>query len=228
MRRGGSRLIVALDTPALAPALAMARRLRGAVQTLKVGSVLFTAAGPEAVRRIRALGFQVMLDLKLFDIPNTVELSAQAAAALRVSLMTVHASGGREMLRAAVRGARRARAPRPSVLAVTVLTSAGAGPRRATETRVLALAREAVAAGCDGVVASAQEAQALRAAFGPRLLVVCPGIRLPSGPAHDQRRTMTPGQAIARGADLLVVGRPVTGAPDPRAAARALIDSAEA
>jgi orotidine-5'-phosphate decarboxylase len=232
MKTASRRLIVALDAPALGPALETARRLRGITGILKVGSILFTAAGPEAVRRIKALGFGVMLDLKLFDIPTTVEKSCEAAGALGVRLLTVHASGGREMLRSAVcgarAGARRAGVRPPSVLAVTVLTSTGAGSRGTVRARVRALAREALAAGCAGVVASAQEAGMLRRAFGRRLLIVCPGIRAAAGAADDQRRVMTPEQAIAQGADLLVVGRPVTGAADPRAAAQAFIHAMEA
>ena len=179
------RLIVAMDFTALAPAVAMAERLRGVVRVLKVGSVLFTACGPEAVRRLRALGFEVMLDLKFFDIPNTVELSCRSATRLRVSRLTVHAQGGAEMLQAAVRGVREeaqrirpALQRRPKVLAVTRLTSepvpptisTGEGPSRRIESggsramweRVLGLAEAAREAGCDGVVASAQEAGRLR------------------------------------------------------------------
>jgi orotidine-5'-phosphate decarboxylase len=232
MTAGGRRLIVALDSPGLAPALATAKRLRGIAQTLKIGSILFTAAGPESVRRIRALGFKVMLDLKFFDIPNTVELSCQAAGALGAALLTVHASGGGDMLRAAVRGARagarRAGVPPPRVLAVTVLTSAGYVSGGTVRGRVMALAREAMASGCAGVVASAHEARALRRAFGRGPLIVCPGIRAGAGSADDQRRIMTPERAIAQGADALVVGRPVTGASDPREAAKTFIHAMEA
>ena len=221
--RAADRLIVALDVPTLAPALRMARTLRGAVHTVKVGSVLFTACGPPGIRRLRALGFQVMLDLKFFDIPNTVELSCRAAARLGVSLLTVHALGGATMLQAAVRGARSGarRGRRPLVLAVTVLTSAPASTGQVT-----ALARMAREAGCDGVVASAREARALRRLF-PRLRMVCPGIRPKASTRGDQRRVATPAQALADGADWLVVGRPITGARDPRAAAHAILRQME-
>ena len=226
------RLIVALDLTTLRPAVAMARRLRGLARTLKIGSALFTACGPEAVQCLRALGFEVMLDLKFFDIPNTVELSCRAAAALRATLVTVHAAGGRAMLEAASRGAR-AEARRlgtrpPKLLAVTVLTSDGRSRAASVRTRVVALAREALAAGCDGVVASAQEAAALRTALGRRALIVCPGIRPSGGATQDQRRVMTPREALSHGADLIVVGRPITAAARPREAARALLQEMEA
>ena len=214
------RLIVALDHTELAPALRLARRLRGLVRTVKIGSVLFTASGPAAIDRLRGLGFRVMLDLKFFDIPNTVELSCRAAARHRVSLVTVHALGGPEMLRAAVRGARTgaARGARPLVLAVTVLTSAPASVRR-----VVHLAQTAAASGCDGVVASAREIRRLRTALSRRITVVCPGIRPAGAARQDQRRIATPARAIADGADWLVIGRPITEADDPRAAVRAIL-----
>lgn len=251
--RASQRLIVALDFTALAPALALARRLRGMVGTMKVGSVLFTACGPEAVLRVRSLGFGVMLDLKFFDIPNTVELSCRAATRLRVSLVTVHASGGRQMLEAAMRGvrdeAKRMRlAPsmRPRVLAITVLTSVPASAagdsasakrlaERTVSQQVVERATLALDAGCDGVVASAHEAAHLRRAFrGRRFSIICPGIRpaLPAGrppaAAHgDQQRVATPAQALAAGADALVVGRPITAAPDPRLAVQQILADME-
>ena len=221
----------------------MARRLRGLVRTLKVGGALFTACGPEAVRRLRALGFEVMLDLKFFDIPNTVDLSCRAAARLGVSLLTVHAAGGRAMLEAAVRGARaearRLRLPRPKILAVTVLTSTPIpatirggpetiGGRRSTRRDVRDFTEMAIDAQCDGVVASAQEARELRQVFpDAQFEIVCPGIR-PSGAfREDQRRIATPAQALAAGADRIVVGRPITSARNPRAAAKAILDEME-
>ncbi len=206
----------------------MARRLRGLVRIVKVGSILFTASGPAIIQRLRSLGFEVMLDLKFCDIPSTVEGSCRAAARHRIALLTVHASGEPAMLEAAVRGAReeasRARVPRPRILAVTVLTSVAARSPRQVRAQALALAAKAAAAGCDGVVASAQEAQALRRRFGRRLQIVCPGIRPAQTRAADQRRIATPGEALARGADFLVVGRPITEAPDPRAAAQRILD----
>ena len=222
-------LIVALDFTDLPPALRMARRLHGLVRTVKVGSVLFTTCGPLAIRRLRALGFRVMLDLKFFDIPSTVELSCRAAVRHGVSLLTVHAAGEPAMLEAAVRGvrteARRRGAARPLVLGVTVLTSVARGERRRTASvtsRVMALTQRALEAGCDGVVASAQEVLALRARFGRRLRIACPGIRLPGARHDDQCRVSSPSEAMARGADLLIVGRPITAAHDPRVAVHAL------
>ena len=222
------RLIVALDAADGASALRMARSLRGLVRTVKVGNALFTAAGPSVIARLRALGFAVMLDLKFFDIPTTVELSCRSAARRRVAFLTVHASGGRAMLEAAARGsrdeARRLRVTRPKILAVTVLTSDGA---RGAQRRVLALARQALAAGCDGVVASAREAAGLRRAFGARPLIICPGIRPAGDRRQDQQRICTPAAALARGASALVIGRPITAAPDARAAATRILDEME-
>lgn len=224
------RLIVALDGAALAPALAVARRLRGLARTVKVGSPLFTSCGPEAIRRVRALGFEVMLDLKFFDIPSTVAQSCTAAVRHRVSVLTLHAAGGGPMLEAAVDAVRREAARlgirRPTLLAVTVLTSAGIGDMP-TRSRVLRLAETALAAGCDGVVASAQEARALRARFGRRIRIVCPGIRPPDAPRGDQQRVATPEEALAAGADALVVGRPITESPAPREAAKAILRAME-
>jgi len=236
--RAADRLIVALDFTDEASALRMARSFRGLVRTVKVGGALFTACGPSIIRRLRTLGFEVMLDLKFFDIPSTVELSCRSAARHRAAIITVHAAGGRAMLEAAVRGARDAaqgpRAMRPKVLAVTVLTSDGGARSTAVRRRVTTLAREALEAGCDGVVASAHEAAGLRRAFGPRPYLVCPGIR-PAGKAgtpsrgrrDDQRRVCTPSDALAHGADALVVGRPITSARHPLAAAQAMLDAME-
>lgn len=254
------RLIVALDFTALAAAVRMARQLRGLARALKVGSALFTASGPEAIRRIQSLGFRIMLDLKWFDIPSTVELSCRAAARHGVAMMTVHAAGGEPMLRAAVRAARsdtkRLRTARPLVLGVTTLTSAAeaVGASSSVTARVLALAETAANAGCDGIVASAQEAVVLRRRFGRRLRIVCPGIRpalaatddptprqgsrkanrrtaarlwRSGGGWDDQRRVATPAEALERGADFLVVGRPITAARDPRKAATDMLHEME-
>ena len=230
--RASDRLIAALDFTRLATAMAVARQLRGVVGTVKVGSVLFTAAGPAVIARMRSLGFAVMLDLKFIDIPTTVELSCRAAVHHRVAMLTVHTSGGAAMVEMAVRGvrdeARRTRIPRPLVLGVTVLTSTADGSSARIRSRVAELAALARRAGCDGVVASAQEAAALRRRFGPRLRIVCPGIR----PAHtqpgDQRRVCTPAEALRRGADFLVVGRPITAAAHPALAAQCIIEEMEA
>jgi orotidine-5'-phosphate decarboxylase len=229
MSAAADRLIVALDFTAPQPALAMARRLAGLVRIVKVGSALFTAAGPTVIQRLRRLGFAVMLDLKFHDIPSTVELSCRAAARHRAVLLTVHAAGEAQMLEAAVRGARseaaRRRLPRPLVLGVTVLTSVRGAS--GVSSRVRQLAAKALKAGCDGVVASAQEAPALRRRFGRRLKIVCPGIRPAHARAGDQQRIVTPAAALAAGADWLVIGRPITGARHPRRAVSQLLDEME-
>jgi len=222
------RLAVALDLSEREEILRMARLLRDRVGVAKVGLEAFVSHGPSLVSEVRAVGVPVFLDLKLHDIPNTVERAARAAARLGVSLLTVHASGGAAMLRAAVAGAAAA-APAPAVIAVTVLTSlddaaladlgiAGGAAGRATAWA--ALARDA---GCAGVVCSAREAASLRAAMGPGFLLVTPGVRPAGGEAGDQRRVATPRDAVAAGADVLVVGRPITAAPDPGAAADAIL-----
>jgi orotidine-5'-phosphate decarboxylase len=227
LRRPGDRLIVALDASTAAAALRLARRLRGLVGMLKIGSALFTACGPSIIRRVRALGFAVMLDLKFHDIPSTVEASCRAAVRHRVASLTVHGCGQPAMLEAAVRGARgearRLGVKPPRVWAVTVLTSVEPGRRRRVSREVRRRARAAMQAGCDGVVASAHEAPALRRRFGPRLDVVCPGIRPAGAPADDQARVVGPAQALRMGADRLVVGRPITAARNPRAAAQAIM-----
>jgi len=244
------RVIVALDMPTASQALGLARRLTGVVRTLKVGSALFTACGPSVVQRLKALRFHVMLDLKFFDIPNTVEQSCRAAVRHGVSMLTVHASGSPEMLRAAVVGtrtaARQLAVPRPLVLGVTVLTSVGATRASRVTSEVLRLARAARQAGCDGVVASVQEARALRRRFGRRLWIVCPGIRprstsrddpstrfARSGSSRaksrdDQRRVATPAAAVKDGADFLVIGRPITASRNPRKAAQDFLEEMEA
>lgn len=225
------QLIVALDHVKLSDALKMARQLRGRVQWVKVGSVLFTAYGPETVERLRKLGLQVMLDLKFFDIPNTVELSCKAAAQMGVSLITVHASGGPAMLEAALRGAaagaKQAGVPRPKILGVTVLTSMGGSTPKAVTAEVLRLAKRVKAAGCDGVVASAREARQIRKQLGNKLDIVCPGIRPLDTALNDQKRTATPAQALKDGASYLVVGRPITEAPEPKKAVQKILQEME-
>jgi orotidine-5'-phosphate decarboxylase len=222
------RLAVALDTSEREEILRLVRALRGRVGVAKVGLEAFTAHGPDLVREVGEVGVPVFLDLKLHDIPNTVERAARNAARLGVAMLTVHASGGEAMLRAAVTGAASVDRP-PAVLAVTVLTSLDDAalvvlgiPGGAAE-RVAAWAALAQRCGCAGVVCSPQEAAALRASRGPGFLLVTPGVR-PSGEGSaDQRRVATPREAIAAGADLLVVGRPITGAADPVAAAEAIV-----
>lgn len=225
------RLIVAFDEPELSGALALGRQLRGLARYAKIGSILFTAAGPDAIARFKALGFSIFLDLKFHDIPSTVEQSCRAAAAHRVSLMTVHACAQPQMLEAARTGARagarEAGAPRPRVLGVTVLTSVGEGHASAITKTVVERALQARRAGLDGVVASPHEAEAIRRRIARPFLIVCPGIRPPDSAAGDQRRVATPAAALAHGADLLVVGRPITQARQPRLAAQQILAELE-
>ena len=215
------RLIVALDTADLREALRLTKRLQGLIRYVKIGSALFTAEGPEAIRRMRALGLEVFLDLKFHDIPSTVEKSCRAAVRHRVAMLTVHASGPRPMLDAAVAGVRdeskRLGIRRPRVVGVTVLTSVGGVASKAIASRVAQLAGVSHRAGLDGVVASAHEVPLIRRRFGSSLLVVCPGIRPLGTEASDQHRIASPRAAIRAGADCVVVGRPIAQADDPRA-----------
>ena len=228
-RAAGPRIVVALDYPSADAALATARRIDPARCRVKVGMELFTAAGPAVLEALHRLGFEVFLDLKLHDIPNTVAGACRAAAAQGVWMMNVHAGGGRRMMEAA-RDAAHGGGERPLVVAVTVLTSmdrgdlAETGAGAALPERVRTLAWLAGDCGLDGVVCSAADLGHLRGtldAFGPGFLRVTPGIRL-AGDAGDQRRVATPGDAVRAGASHIVVGRPVTGAPDPIAALDAI------
>jgi orotidine-5'-phosphate decarboxylase len=218
-------LIVAADVADAGAAAGLASELSDVVAFVKVGLELFVAAGPDAVRDVRAHA-PVFLDLKLHDIPNTVEGAARGAGRLGVGLLTVHALGGPAMVAAAVRGANdgaeEAGVEAPSVIAVTVLSSlAGEGLASPAS-----LAFEAVAAGAAGVVVSGDDVAEVRAAVGPGPLLVVPGVR-PFGHANDdQVRVLTPGEAMERGADYLVVGRPITRSPDRRAAAVAVLREA--
>jgi orotidine-5'-phosphate decarboxylase len=220
------RLIVALDVPSPAEARALVDRLAGAVGLFKVGSQLFTEAGPAFVRELVGRGEKVFLDLKFHDIPNTVANAVARAAELGVSFLTVHALGGRAMLEAAM-GALPAMGTR--VLAITVLTSHGEdslgelGIGGSLPESVERLARLAKEAKVDGVVASPHEVAVVRAACGPDFLVVTPGIRPPGAAKGDQARAATPEAAVAAGADYIVVGRPILQAHDPRAAAEAIV-----
>lgn len=220
--------IVALDVGSGDEAIALARRLGDSCRFFKVGSELFTAAGPAVVHALQDEGAEVFLDLKFHDIPNTVAGAVRSSAALGVRLLTVHASGGRAMLLAA-REAAQIAAPRGQpceLLAVTVLTSfdattLGSAWGRggvAVEDEVLRLAGVAAECGLHGIVCSGAEVGAVRAAYGDRLALLVPGIRLVGGSAHDQRRVLTPGAAQAAGARYLILGRAVTAAADPRRA----------
>lgn len=223
----GSRIIVALDFPAAGPALALVARLSPELCRLKVGKELFTRAGPQLVEKLVGQGFDVFLDLKFHDIPNTVAAACTAAAELGVWMLNVHALGGREMMQAAC-GALDKATHRPLLIAVTILTSMNeaalreVGLTRSAREHVLELATLTQAAGLDGVVCSAQEAQVLRATLGERFTLVTPGIRPGGADAGDQKRIMTPSDAIAAGANYLVIGRPVTQASDPLAVLAAI------
>jgi len=223
------RIFVALDTPELERAAGLARALRGTVGGLKIGKELFTAQGPQGVRAV-AGGARLFLDLKFHDIPNTVAGAVRAATRLRPFVLNVHASGGAAMMRAAAEAAREAAvemdAPRPLVIAVTVLTSfddadleavGQRGPVTEQAKRLAALTQEC---GLDGVVCSPREIEVLRRQCGPDFVLVVPGIRPAWAASGDQKRIMTPAEALSAGADYLVIGRPITGQNDPAAAAR--------
>ena len=223
------RLVLALDFAAAEPALALARQVQGVCGWVKVGLELYLATGNSIVAQLRALGFSVFLDLKLHDIPNTVAGAVRSAAQAGASLLTVHAAGGPAMLRAAVAAAnelRRSGDVPPRLLAVTVLTSmdaaelAAIGIAQPPAEQVLRLGRMAVECGVDGLVCSPQEVALLREELGAAPLLVTPGIRPVGSDAQDQKRLATPEAAIAAGASLLVVGRPITQAPDPAQAAQ--------
>ena len=220
----GNRLIAAIDTPSRAEAEALIARLGGVPGWIKLGLELFCAEGPAIVGELVARGHRVMLDLKLHDIPETVARATARIAALGAGLVTVHAGGGRAMLEAAVRAAGAAR-----VLAVTVLTSlddadlAQIGAHGPVGELVVTRARLAIAAGCAGVVASPREIAAVRAVAPSGFLIVTPGVRPAGADPGDQKRVMTPREARAAGAVLVVVGRPLRDAADPAAAARAIV-----
>jgi orotidine-5'-phosphate decarboxylase len=230
-------IIVALDVDSPAKALALAAELRGAVGAVKVGSQLFTAAGPDIVRQLAERGHRVFLDLKYHDIPNTVAGAATEAARLGAWMFDVHASGGHDMMKAAkdaaVGSAEKAGVTAPLVIAITVLTSftpdalTSIGVTRSVLEQVEALSWLAQTAGLDGVVASPHEVRRLRKARGEDFVLVTPGIRAiePGAggrPRDDQARTMSASDAIGAGASYIVIGRPIIAAPDPRAAAEAL------
>ena len=228
-------LIVALDVDSASRARQLADMLRGVAGAFKIGSRLFTSEGPALVRELSERGDRVFLDLKFHDIPSTVAGAVDASARLGVWMVNVHASGGAAMMRAARDAAETAAAkrtaPRPLVIAVTVLTSlsgdelTSVGVAREPLPQVEHLARLAQDCGLDGVVASPLEAAAVRAACGARFAIVTPGIRGPAEAKGDQARTLGPREAIAAGATFLVVGRPIVGAPDPRRAAEEIVRS---
>jgi orotidine-5'-phosphate decarboxylase len=226
------KIIVALDVSSRQEALQIVRELHDVVGMFKIGSQLFTACGPQLVREVINGGGKVFLDLKFHDIPNTVTHAAGEAAKLGVSMLTIHASGGRAMMQSVAENLRdRFSSTKPLVVAVTVLTSIDTrtlfeiGLEIPVEEQVERLALLAQDCGIDGVVCSPREIQALRERVNPGFKIVTPGIRMPEQSLDDQQRTSTPREAIAAGADYLVVGRAVTGDPDRRAAIQKLLQS---
>ena len=218
-------VFVALDMTDLDQARALAARLKPHVGGIKLGLEFFSAHGPKGVRAFGELDLPIFLDLKFHDIPNTVAGAVRAAASLGVNILNVHAAGGPAMLKAAGEAARTVN-PRTRVIAVTVLTSLAdadldqVGQRGPVQDQVLRLASLTRECGLDGVVCSAHEVGTLRAQLGPDFLLVVPGIRPKGADLGDQQRVMSPGEAMAAGASLLVIGRPITAAPDPVLAAR--------
>lgn len=228
-----ARLIVGLDVDDVTAADSVVRRLGDAVRFYKIGKQLFVHAGPDVVRRVQASGAEVFLDLKFHDIPNTTAAAGVEAARLGVRIFNIHAAGGLAMMKrtvAEVDGVCRAeRLRRPKIIAVTVLTSLGdadlvqVGVERKAAAQVVRLARLAKRAGLDGVVASPREIGAIRRACGPDFLIVTPGVRPAGADTHDQKRVLTPGEAVAAGADYLVLSRPVLAAADPVVAANDIV-----
>jgi orotidine-5'-phosphate decarboxylase len=225
------RLAIALDLPNEHEALKLVDRLGQTCQWFKVGMELYYAAGNTIVQQLRDRGFNVFLDLKLHDIPNTVAGAVRSATRAGASLLTIHATGGAAMMQAAAEAASAPGSPR--LLAVTVLTSmdanelAGIGITASPAEQVLRLAKLAQASGIDGMVCSAEEVATLRKETGPDTLLVIPGIRPTGSAVEDQKRIATPAQAIAHGASMLVVGRPITRAHDPAQAAHAILQEIE-
>lgn len=224
------RIVVALDYAEPSAAFALAQQLNPQQCRLKVGKELFTRAGPTIVEQLHSLGFDVFLDLKFHDIPHTVAQAVRAAADLGVWMVNVHASGGRRMMQAAREALANVANP-PLLIAVTVLTSMEAqdlveiGLQGDVQGQVARLATLAKDCGLDGVVCSAREGQVLRELWGEDAVLVTPGIRPPGSPADDQRRTLTPQEAIQQGASYLVIGRPITQAQNPQKALEAILHS---
>jgi orotidine-5'-phosphate decarboxylase len=228
-------IILALDLPSAEQALPLAQQLAPVVGAVKIGSELFTAGGPEMVRQVRALGLNVFLDLKFHDIPNTVAKAVASATDVDVQMLTIHTSGGSEMMRAAEKAAQetamKARRAAPLVLGVTVLTSldsnaiAEVGFQANVAHQVIRLAKLAVSSGLRGLVCSPLEVVELRRVLPREVQLVTPGIRPADSASDDQKRTLTPKEAMAAGADWLVIGRPIYGAKDPKRAAEQILES---
>jgi len=230
MGKPADKIFCAIDTPELDRALSLGKALKGSVGGLKLGLEFYSAQGLEGIKKMSSLDLPIFLDLKLHDIPNTVKKAVAALLPLNVKMLTVHTSGGEEMLKAAKDAAGEGRPP-PMVLGVTVLTSldqkalAAMGVSAEPLDQVLRLAGLAKKAGLDGIVCSPLEIAAVRKKYGPKLKLVVPGIRPEGSAAGDQKRVMTPREAVDLGADFLVIGRPITGADDPAKAARAIAQS---
>lgn len=226
-----SPVFCALDTTDLNKAVAWSNAIKPYVGGLKLGLEFFNAHGPQGIARIAEIGLPIFADLKLHDIPNTVAGGVRAILPLGVSILNVHASGGIAMMKAAADEAARAGARRPKIIGVTVLTSLDASDLHAAGVsatpgeQVIRLATLAKTAGLDGVVCSAHEIAPLRNTLGPDFMLIVPGIRPAGAETGDQKRVMTPLEAVKLGADIVVIGRPITEASDPAAAARAIHDS---
>lgn len=231
MIQDSSRLLIAMDFSDKNQALAMAETLDPKTSRLKVGKQMYTLFGPDLVKQFHAKGFEIFLDLKFHDIPNTVAKACAAAADLGVWMLNVHTSGGRKMMEASVKELQKFGTDAPLLIGVTVLTSMGTedlpetGISSSIEARVLMLAQLAQSSGLDGVVCSAHEARLIRQAIGDDFLLVTPGIRPQGSDVGDQHRVMTPEKALAAGADYLVIGRPITQASDPLKAMCDISDS---
>lgn len=225
MTNAADKIVIALDVSSKKEALSLVERLRGNISFFKIGLQLYTAEGPEIVRAILGSGAKVFLDLKLHDIPNTVARAVESASKLGVEMLTVHLDGGTEMVRAAVG----AKTTAMSLLGVTVLTSATQqtldelGIDEQLDRHVLRLGNIGVSAGIDGLVASPFEVKFLRTEFGDKIKIVVPGVRPSWSEPGDQKRFMTPRQALDAGADYLVIGRPITADKDPRAAVEKIL-----
>ncbi|PWC56219.1 orotidine-5'-phosphate decarboxylase [Azospirillum sp. TSO22-1] len=231
MTSAADRIFCAVDTTELDAAQALCRQLAGLVGGVKLGLEFFVAHGPAGVRAVIGEdGPPLFLDLKLHDIPNTVAGGVRAALPLKPAFMTIHTSGGPAMMRAAVEAAAQAGVQRPKILGVTVLTSMddgdleSVGQRTPVAEQVVRLATVAKASGLDGVICSPNEVAAIRRACGPDFVLMVPGIRPAWAAKGDQKRVMTPAEALAAGADHLVIGRPITGEADPAAAARRIVE----
>ncbi|MEP7310622.1 MAG: orotidine-5'-phosphate decarboxylase [Acidobacteriota bacterium] len=233
------RVCLALDFPEPAAALSFVTRIKGCVGMVKIGLELFCAGGDRIVKEVQDAGLSVFLDLKFHDIPNTVAGASRVIAKLGVDLLTIHAAGGADMMAAAVHavreGAAQSNRRSPKVVGITVLTSLDdallaetLGIDAGVESTAIRLAQLAARAGLSGVVASPLEIRAIRKACGDTFMIITPGIRLPSDDISDQRRVLTPRQAVTAGADLLVIGRPIRDAADPVRAAETILDDIQA